>query len=186
MLYIFDMGGVVTNTAEVIKPFCDIIHITEEEFMSYCGDLLSQYSDGVITTSRFWELFSQRSGKIVKTDWWHCLFHPARNEKTYEIIRQLKKAGNRVVCGTNTIESHYRNHCERGDYAVFDQTYASCFMGVSKPKLDFWKIILVAEKTEAKETVFIDDREENWKAAASLGMRAIHFLTAEKLAEDLK
>lgn len=185
MLYIFDMGGVVTNTAKVIEPICKILHLSEDAFMSYCTDLVGSYSDGAITTSQFWETFSKRSGKTVKTDWWHCLFHPVRNEKTYEIICQLKKAGNRVVCGTNTIDSHYRNHCERGDYTVFDQVYASCFMGVSKPNKEFWEVILTSENVDAKDAVFIDDREENCAAAAALGIRAIRYLTAEALAKEI-
>ena len=74
---------------------------------------------------------------------------------------------------------------ENGDYALFDQTYASCLMGVSKPDPDFWRIILTAEDMDAKDAVFTDDRQENVDAAASLGIRSILFRSAAELRKEL-
>ena len=188
MLYIFDMGGVVTSTSNEIGKISKIIGCTEEDFFKWCGSsqgLLSMLSDGEISVKDFWKIFSARSGIAVKTDWWHWLFHPVLNQGTVKIIRKLREAGNRVVCGTNTMDSHYQNHLERGDYAFFDQTYASNFMGVSKPSPDFWKIILTAEGVEPKDAVFIDDKKENVEGAKSLGIKSFLFESAEKLAEDL-
>ncbi len=191
MLYIFDMGGVVTSTANDLPRACELIGISEDEFRACCKrpsgeDLFSLCSDGVISTKEFWKEFSERSGKKVLTNWWHWLFHPVLNEKTVAIIRELKKKGNRVVCGTNTIDCHYANHIERGDYQYFDQTYASFLMGVSKPDTLFWKIILASEQVEPKDAVFIDDRKDNCDAAASLGIRAIQFTNADDLASLLE
>ena len=191
MLYIFDMGGVVTTTCAVDKELEEILGIKSSEFHSICAgknkdeDLMALCSDGKISCAEFWKLFSERSGIKVETDWWRLLFHPELNEGTVGIIRALKKAGHRVVCGTNTIDSHWRNHVERGDYSYFDQTYSSCFMGVSKPDPMFWKLILKAEKTLPSDAVFIDDRKENCLAAASLGIKAFQFTTAEDLKHQL-
>lgn len=198
MLYIFDMGGVVTTTCKVEKQLEQVLGIDWKTFLSYCGindeseidrpgsvNLMSLCSDGKITCAEFWRIFSERSGIAVKTDWWHWLFHPVLNVETVKIINELKARGHRVVCGTNTIDSHWRNHMERGDYSFFDQTYSSCFMGVSKPDVNFWKLILLAENTDAGEAVFIDDKKVNCDAAASLGIRAFVFESAEKLRTDL-
>ncbi|MGN0729713.1 HAD family hydrolase [Treponema sp.] len=198
MLYIFDMGGVVTTTAVLDEKLCRVLGISIEEFKRICGNktgetsnqleslgLFRLCSDGVIDSKEFWAEFSKRSGIAVKTDWFRYLFHPVLNEKTAAIIKKLRQAGNRVVCGTNTISAHYANHLERGDYAIFDQTYSSCHMGVSKPDKEFWRIILEAEEAQAADTVFIDDRKENCDAAAALGIHAVQFTTAEKLAEIL-
>lgn len=192
MLYIFDMGGVVTTTARIEERMCSLLGITEAEFKDFCsnGDgkgknLFDMCSDGDIDTKTFWKMFSAKSGIDVKTDWWHWLFHPVLNEKTVQIIRKLKSEGHRVVCGTNTISAHYFNHLERGDYAYFDQTYTSCAMGFSKPDPEFWKIILTAEEFRAEDAVFIDDKAENCEAAQKLGIRAIQFSTAEEVAAAL-
>ena len=196
MLYIFDMGGVVTTTAAVEGKIAAILGISEADFLRFCGatgdnvrtgspsgadsnhidgNLLTMYSDGSISAKEFWQIFSERSSLAVKTDWWRCLFHPVRNEAVWHLIQELRERGNRVVCGTNTIESHYLNHLERGDYAVFDQTYASCALGVSKPHPEFWKIILAAEEVAATDAFFVDDKRINCDAAALLGMRTFHF-----------
>ena len=204
MLYIFDMGGVVTNTSNEISKLMKILGTNEKDFFKWCGcpegnpagrgselyadgkmDLMSMASNGEISIKDFWRIFSARSGIAVTTDWWHWLFHPVLNQGTVQIIKKLKQAGNRVVCGTNTIDSHYQNHLERGDYLFFDQTYASNFMGVSKPSEEFWKIILVSEGVNPEDAVFIDDRKENVEAAAKLGIKSHLFESAEKLAEFL-
>ena len=198
MLYIFDMGGVVTSTAVVIPKICELLGLSKEKFFEYCGcsdltgefhpremNLISMVSYGFIDSPKFWELFSLHSGISVNTDWWRWLFHPVLNNKTVSIVKKLKEQGNRVVCGTNTMSCHYSTHLERGDYAYFDQTYSSCAMGVSKPDPQFWKLILSAEETEPEASVFIDDRKENCEAASSLGIKAIQFTTAEELAEKL-
>ena len=149
-------------------------------------DLLTMCSDGIITSKEFWRIFSERSGVAVKTDWWHWLFHPVRNEETVRLIQELKDGGNRVVCGTNTMDSHYMNHIERGDYAFFDQTYASCLMGVSKPNAEFWRLILTAENVPPEQAVFIDDKQSNCDAASALGITSFRFESAQKLRKQLE
>lgn len=192
MLYIFDMGGVVTNDANPRPRICSLLGLSEAEYLKYCGrggrkedDLLALAGDGLLDAKGFWKEFSARSGIEVKTDWLHWLFHPVVDEGTRSLILELRAGGNRVVCGTNTIESHYQNHIEHGDYALFDQTYASCLMGVSKPDPGFWRIILTAEGVEAKDAVFTDDRQENVDAASSLGIRSILFRSAAELRKEL-
>lgn len=192
MVYIFDMGGVVTTSAELDRSVPEIIGITGERFAAICAgraggesNLFTQCSDGAIDTRGFWAEFTRRSGIEVKTDWFKWLFHPVTNAGTVAIVKALREKGDRVVCGTNTISCHYLTHIERGDYAIFDQTYSSCNMGVSKPDPMFWKIILEAEGVRASDCVFIDDREDNCDAAAALGLRAIRFTDAAALAKEL-
>lgn len=194
MLYIFDMGGVVTTSANLKQRFCEVLNTDEDTLKKFGLDtdltldqsnLFTMCSNGEIDTKEFWRIFSVRSGINVTTDWFHWLFHPVLNQTTVKIIRALKEDGNRVVCGTNTISAHYLNHLERGDYSYFDQAYTSCSMGVSKPASDFWEIIMTAENVQPKDCVFIDDKKMNCDAAAALGIHAIHFSTAEALAQTL-
>ena len=51
-------------------------------------------------------------------------------------------------------------------------------MGVSKPDINFWKIILTAENVAAEDAFFIDDRIENCEAASSMGIKTFHFDSA--------
>lgn len=188
MLFIFDMGGVCCNTF-LLQNLCEKLGITKEEFHKICRNeddtsIFKMLSTGEISVKDFWSEWQKRTGK-KESDWFYLSFKPYLLEETVQFIRQLKK-NSRVVCGTNTLESHYLVHIERGDYAIFDKTYASFLMGCAKPDLSYYQLILKAEGVKAVDAVFIDDRIENVEAAASLGIHAFLFSTVEKLKQDLE
>lgn len=193
MLFIFDMGGVVTTTAEpaLFVKIAGRLGISVEKFLSVMGwktqqDLFLEMDNGKLSASEFWKIFQERSGIKVDCDWFRLLFHPVMNQGTKAIVEELKAKGHRVVCGTNTIESHYDNHMCRGDYAIFDMTYASIHMGVSKPDTAFWKLIMDCENETAQNTFFTDDKAENIEGARSIGIKAVQFTSAEELRSALK
>ncbi|MBR3543181.1 MAG: HAD family phosphatase [Treponema sp.] len=186
-LFIFDMGGVVTtNASEVRGHPAAALGVSQEEMDRATGDLFDQLTIGKISTKEFWTVVGERLGKKIDTDYFHLFFHPVLNEETKKIILGLRKKGFRVVCGTNTIQSHYLNHMTRGDYAFFDQTYASQLMGAKKPDPLFWKLILDAEKCESSDVFFTDDLEANVQAAAALGIHAFQFTSAKDLRRAIK
>ena len=185
MLFIFDMGGVVTTTAgdDIFEGISKRLGISKERFFELSGkgtpeSLFKKMDKGIIGSKEYWAEISEKLGEKIKTDWFRLLFHPVLNEETVRLIKELKAKGHRVVCGTNTIDSHYDNHLSRGDYAFFDMTYASIHMGVRKPDPEFWRLIMEAEGFEAGQTFFTDDRRENVEAAASLGINSYLFDSA--------
>ena len=193
MLFIFDMGGVVTNTFKMDSIY-QKLNISKNDFSEICkknnNDIWHKLETGIISVNQFWNEYNSRIQSIEKakpaeTDLFRLFFHPSKNLQTIELIKSLKK-NNRVVCGTNTIQSHWENHMERGDYAFFNQTYASNKIGFAKPDSHFFELILEAEETEAQNVFFTDDKEENVAAAASLGIHAELFTTAAELTEKWK
>ena len=194
MLFIFDMGGVVTNTFEMDSLYSSLgIHKTE--FFELCRsenkeeDIWHLLQTGKISVNEFWTMFNQKTNgtKIpqVKSDLFRLYFHPILNTEIAKLISDLR-IKNRVICGTNTIQSHWENHLERGDYALFDQTYASNKIGLAKPDPEFFKTILTAEGGHAENTFFVDDRIENVEAAKSIGINAVQFTTAKALIKAWK
>lgn len=177
MLFIFDMGGVVTTTAgnDIYAGAARRIGVSKEELMNASQSMLYNLDTGRISVREYWKKIGEQLGKEINADWFRILFHPVLNEETVALIKDLKKMGHRVVCGTNTIESHYDNHLSRGDYAYFDMTYTSVHLGVRKPDPEFWKIIMEAEGFSPEETYFTDDRRENVDAAAALGIHSYQF-----------
>ena len=193
MLFIFDMGGVVTNTFKMDSIY-QKLNISKNDFSEICkknnNDIWHKLETGIISVNQFWKEYNSRIQSIEKakpaeTDLFRLFFHPSKNLQTIELIKSLKK-NNRVVCGTNTIQSHWENHMERGDYAFFNQTYASNKIGCAKPDPHFFELILEAEETEAQNAFFTDDKKENVAAAASLGIHAELFTTAAELTEKWK
>ena len=196
MLFIFDMGGVVTNTFKMDSIY-NKLNLSKTDFFDICKlnnqNIEHELNIGTITSAEFWQEFNKRITNLksqgnyqqvpeVRTDLFRLFFHPSKNLQTIKLVQALKKK-HRVVCGTNTIQSHWENHMERGDYAFFNQTYASNKIGCAKPDPHFFELILEAEETEAKNAFFTDDKEENVKAAASLGIHAELFTDAKELTE---
>ena len=197
-LFIFDMGGVVAQNTSIAGAIAAHLGISTREFLrgassdhedtdatSYNLSDIYAITQGKFNSERFWSNFTQRTGIAVSGDPWYDLFNPVFDEKTAAIIARLKTNGYRVVCGTNTIEAHYRKHEERGDYSVFDAVYASHLMGFMKPDIAFWHFILSKEKVLPSEAFFVDDSEENINTAKKLGLTTHLFTDAEELAYNL-
>ena len=194
MLFIFDMGGVVTTNFNLSgkTQFFDKLCITDQLFNELSARAgFHELCTGEINPKQFWENYNSIIASEhpelpkVQNDLFRLYFHPELNEGTVSIIKALRKK-HRVVCGTNTIDSHWENHLERGDYSYFNQTYASQKIGCEKPDPHFFEIILEAEGFTAENAFFTDDRADNVAAAASLGIHAELFTSAADLAEKWK
>lgn len=194
MLFIFDMGGVVTSTFAYSgkNDFFNKLGVSDKEFTLLSAKAgLHDLDIGEITPKEFWKNYNQIISverpelPKVENDLFRLYFHPVLNTGTVDLITALKKK-HRVVCGTNTIDSHWENHMERGDYAFFNQTYASNKIGCAKPDPHFFELILEAEQTAPENAFFTDDRADNVAAAASLGIHAELFTTATELTEKWK
>jgi putative hydrolase of the HAD superfamily len=69
---------------------------------------------------------------------------------------------------------------------LFDVVVASCDVGVRKPDEAIYRIMCRRLGVDLADTVFFDDHAPNVEAAASLGMVAILFRSAESTARDLE
>ncbi|GAB4115255.1 MAG: glucose-1-phosphatase [Candidatus Caldatribacteriota bacterium] len=184
-LYIFDMGGVVCNNFRDIPLISKELGITEEEFFIYAGENFQILLEGKIDSREFWKRFSQSLGKYIGEDLFKKYFHPQLNLEVIEIIKQLKKFS-RVVCGSNTLDTHYDYLANRGAYDIFDRVYVSNKIGLSKPEANFFWYILREEKTIPADTVFIDDLEENILSARKIGINSILFTDPDSLKQQIK
>jgi len=183
-LYIFDMGGVLCCDFNDIPVISNYLGITEEDFFIYAGENFRKLLDGKINSNEFWVRFSLRYGKKVKEELFSKFFNPGTIQGTKDIIEQLK-SDSRVVCGTNTLDSHYYYLLNQGDYDIFDEVYASNLMGISKPDPDFYRYILKKEGIKPENTVFVDDSEENILSAQKIGINSILFADSESLKEQI-
>ena len=185
-LFIFDMGGVMCTNTNVVESICKELNLNKREFFDFAKpENFVKIQAGKMSMKEFWQEFSESSELDVKEDYFETMFNPQRNEDMYQLVNQLKE-NHRVVAGTNTIDSHYKKHRNNGDYDIFEVVYPSNLMGVAKPNVDFYRIILEKESQQPEETVFIDDNIENIESAAKLGITAIHFTSYEDLKEKIK
>jgi putative hydrolase of the HAD superfamily len=183
-LYIFDMGGVLCCDFNDIPVISNYLGITEENFFIYSGDNYKELLDGKIDSNEFWARFSLRYGKRVKEELFGKFFNPGTIQGTKDIIKQLKN-NSRVVCGTNTIDSHYYYLLNQGVYDIFDEVYASNLMGISKPDPDFYRFILKREGVKPENIIFVDDTKENILSAQKIGINSILFTDPDSLKQQI-
>lgn len=179
------MGGVLTCNFNDTHAISDYLGITEEKFFVYTGENFRKLLNGKINSNEFWVRFSLRYGKKIKEELFSKFFNPGTIQETKDIIEQLK-SDSRVVCGTNTIDSHYYYLLNQGDYDIFDEVYASNLMGISKPDPDFYRYILKKEGIKPENTVFVDDSEENVLSAQKIDINSILFTDSESLKEQIE
>ena len=202
-LFIFDMGDVVAHNVAVEGAVAKAVGMSEREFYEVCkydraargkivekidirdADIMTMLSNGEVTTDEFWSEFTRRTGVRVSTDYLGLFFNPVLDAGVVDIVKSLRK-NYRVVCGTNTIQSHYDIHLARSDYALFDKTYASNIIGASKPDVEFWKRIMLAESVAPEDVFFTDDNEANCAASSSLGIRTFRFTNADDLRNEVR
>jgi len=203
-LFLFDMGGVVARNVAVEDAVAKAVGMSESEFYAACkydrdargktinekidmgdADIMTMLSNGEITTGEFWSEFKKRTGVRAAMEYLGIFFNPVLDDGVVEIVKALRKKY-RVVCGTNTIQSHYDIHLARGDYALFDKTYASNIIGASKPDVEFWKRIMLGESVAPEDIFFTDDNEANCAASSSLGIRTFRFTNANDLRNEVR
>jgi len=189
-LFVFDMGGVVAGSTGFDKKLAN--------YLNFQGKLLHENKDvekairshmeGKIDENQFWEVYSSKYGPIKdsKNGLFGKFFNPSLDKETVKLIEDLKAKKNRVVCGTNVIDSHYKIHMLKGQYDVFDEVYASHLMHFSKPNIDFYRYICEKENVEPSQVFFTDDMEENILTAREYGLNAVIFKSAEQIRNYLK
>lgn len=184
ILYIFDMGGVVSTHTDVFPSVHHHLGINENEFLTLAGENLEKLMIGEISTEEFWNRFSGPYGRKVEEELFGKFFHPRLNPGTVDLIKTLTHHS-RVICGTNTFDPHYNCHLSLGDYDIFDAVYASNMMGRSKPNPEFFTYILDNECVEPGRAIFVDDTEKHVIGAKKAGLKSILFKDAESLKLDL-
>jgi putative hydrolase of the HAD superfamily len=67
----------------------------------------------------------------------------------------------------------------------FDRRFFSCRLELAKPNIDVFEAVLEELGASPQSVLFIDDRTENTQAAASVGIHAARFTSADELSRLL-
>jgi len=103
------------------------------------------------------------------------------------ILRRFAASEDYVLATVNN-ESRLMNEYRLAQFGLlddFDAFFSSCYLGLRKPDRKIYQVALDVLQRDPEEVVFIDDREENVAAAASLGIHAIRYVGSAALAEAL-
>jgi 2-haloacid dehalogenase len=106
---------------------------------------------------------------------------------TVEILRQLKASNKyKIYALTNWSAETFPFAIARFDFLTwFDGIVVSGTEKMRKPTPAFYQILLDRYQVNPAEALFIDDNYRNILAAENMGIKSIHFKSAEELATEL-
>jgi len=114
-----------------------------------------------------------------------------KNKKLFSLAHKLKNEG--YMVGILSDQWHVSNRflIPKNDVKGFYPVIVSCDVGIRKPDLKIYKLLLRKIKMKDKKikpsnVLFIDNREWNLKPARKLGIKTILFEDNKKLFQDLK
>ncbi len=142
-------------------PFADAVAQRQREFPEH-ADLIALWQDG-----------------------WPQMLRAAFPD-TVAILAELRQRGHRLVALTNWSAETFPIARERFEFlGWFEDIVVSGVERLAKPDPRIFRLTLERNGLEPAGTVFIDDLPANIRAAAALGLDAVHFQGARDLRADL-
>jgi 2-haloacid dehalogenase len=118
---------------------------------------------------------------------WEEMLGDAFHE-TVAIFKELKDSGKyKIYALTNWSAETFPVALERYDFlSWFDGIVVSGEEKMRKPEPEFYQILFNRHRVKPEESLFIDDNHRNILAAEKLGIKSIHFTSADKLKKELE
>jgi putative hydrolase of the HAD superfamily len=104
------------------------------------------------------------------------------------VIARVAEAG-KVFLATLNNESRELNLHRIETFGLrryFSVFFSSCYLGISKPHQEIYRLALDLSQRQPEECVFIDDRSLNLEGACRLGLHTIQFLNAAQMEAELR
>jgi epoxide hydrolase-like predicted phosphatase len=190
---IFDVGGVLHEASDdyIFQDIMRAFDITEEVLKYAWHEIIGKLQKGEITEDEFWHLFLKKikSNKPLPEE---SLFlrefikHYNRNDDAINLVKRLKNNGYKVAVLSNTIKPHSDYEYKIGIYQNFDMVVLSHEVRMRKPDLEIYKYLLKKLQVKPDEAFFVDDKIDNVKTAAKLGIHAILFKNTKDLEIELE
>jgi len=199
---IFDVGGVFflaknkrkkENLHTSFKEACFLLKHKPSDFEKFYKKAIKIYlrsSSAKISKQETLKLLSRELGvspkETEKTFKELYKKNSIENKELYGFIMRLKRKGYKV--GISSIQSHLSKDVLilPKYYKNFDALQISCEDGLRKPDEKAFKSILKKLKVNAKEVIFIDDKQDNVAAARKLEMKGILFKDNKQFIKDLR
>lgn len=188
---VFDLFGVVIAFDDALVTRRLAEHCADPR--SACLALRDIVSDaelirGKVSLSEFHSRLVDRHGLSLDLNAFEKLWQMPYSESMpgmRELLQDL--AGRtRIVLLSNVDQHYWRTIRDRHDeLEYFDRLVLSWEVGRAKPEPEVFEIAAEAAGTEARRCYFVDDKAENVKAAALMGMRSHLFGGVARLREDL-
>lgn len=191
---LFDLFGVIAchQSADGKDRLVRTAGIPAPEFWEAYWSLRQPYDQGELTGPAYWRRVAdslstrfdeRRIAELVQAD---VASWSAVDATMVALVEGLAAAGRRIALLSNIPEdlaTYYEEHHPWLKH--FPLRAFSCRTGRAKPDPGAYTWCLDALRTEPHRVLFVDDREENIRAAVATGMRGHLFTTPARLREAL-
>lgn len=175
---LFDLGNTILpiSPEKTISSFLDIG--LDNNILTSGTTLVERFQKGAISETTFLNGLKEQlpqgtSIQTIKNAWNSMLLDFPLAHIT--LLRQLRET-HRLLLLSNTNKTHYdcfSNIAKKQGFildTLFDRTYYSHELKMSKPNPDIFEIVLKEQKVSPKEILFLDDLQENIDTAKKLGL----------------
>lgn len=182
---IFDFGGVIIDIDfnKSIEAYNKLGAKNFKKFYSQAQQtsLFDKLDTGEISLEQFLSELRNYLPPVVTNqqmiDAWNAILIGIP-EQRIRMLERLKEKY-RLFLLSNTNEIHYPEYTkelqEKYHYEnlseLFEKVYLSFEVGLRKPDAEIYKMVLLENNLDPKETLFIDDSIQNLKPAEKLGIR---------------
>ena len=192
-LVLFDIGGVLGSNGwdrEQRTAAVERFHLDADDFQYRHEETVGALESGQITLDEYLDVAVFCDARTFSRDEFKSFMFaqsvpwPA----SIAVAQALADAGG-VRMATLNNESAELNEARIDRFGlrrIFPTFFTSCWLGVRKPTLAMYQRALGMTQADPERTVFVDDRVQNLTPAAALGVRTIHYQSAEQLAQALR
>lgn len=188
---IFDAGGVLhPSNRAVSEDLKQELGLTDDQVTEFFATYLPPLLKGEITETEIWQQAKTAFGirdvtnqERLLTRAFESKLH--KSEDVYAVVNQLKAKNLKVMLLTN-VSYLFAEVLERlGHYEPFQYKILSYQVGLAKPDIAIFELALKELDVKPHEAVFIDDQEENVRAAEQLEIHGVIFKDSEQLKREL-
>jgi putative hydrolase of the HAD superfamily len=184
---IFDWGGVVAPDSDGgwMGAFARLTGLEGDELKSVWSYAYKGLSTGAINFDVFWQRVYEKTGKVYpdnKNSIWKDGLVREPWPAVIEYAESLRSKGIRTAVLSNSIEYIESMPWFPSAYEGFEPIIFSHQVGLAKPDLSIYELMLQKLGLRGDECIFIDDIDKNLPPAGQLGMKTI---LSSKTPEDV-
>ncbi len=189
---IFDIGDVLALSKHPLKKYKNKTHhlgihesvakklnISLDQYFDSIDTAYTKSIEGKISKKQAIEILSKNL-KISKKELIKIYYQVYNQEfkQNYELLKEafeLKKLGYKIAVLSDQWHLSKEALIPKSIYKNFNVVAVSCDIGIRKPNLEAYKLVLKKLKIQPKQALFIDNQQWNIFPAKKLGMKTILF-----------
>ena len=197
---IFDIGGVLQikekqrkkqfqkHSSGIHEKAAKKLKIDMDQYFDAIDTAYTQSMEGKITKKQLLKIlsFNLKSSARKIENLFYNLYKKefVLNEPLFQQAKTLQKLGYVITILSDQWHLSKKAHLPKKYFKIFKSQVVSCDVGVRKPNLKIYSLILEKLKLTPRDCLFIDNQEWNIKPAKQLGMKTILFKNNKQLFKE--